>query len=117
MDNFEFKNFVREKLEILPFVEWDRYCEWSADGDKYVRVYGWVSRDDSHEDFVHLEFHRNDGEAYLLGTSSSKYSTKILHRIEDISNDSLEEEHVGCERIENLYPRLDNKIELEGGQN
>jgi hypothetical protein len=114
MDNKDFRKFIRRKLEKADFVEWDRYTEWNWEGDKVVRVYGWIDREDSHEDFVLLEFVRNDGDAKVLSTSSSDYSEELLHIIEDVDYEEMGEEHVECNRVEDLYPDIENKIELEG---
>lgn len=104
-----FQEFIEEKLELLDFVEWDRFTQWrEEDGPNVVRAFGWIDREDHYKDFVHLEFNADvDGyQVYFLGTSSSEYSKEINEILHDNS------EHVDCQRVEDQF-EVENAVELE----
>jgi len=107
-------DWVKEELEKLEFVQWDRFTHWTEPDQAVWRIYGWIDRKDSHEDFVHLEFiqnfdsEENSHDVYFLGTSSSEYSEKI--------HETLYGEvqgHVDCRRVENHAEGLENVIEID----
>ena len=74
------KDKIINVLKKLSFVKWDRYF-----GTKNLIFYGWIDREDSHKDFVSIEF--SEGEYVTHGTSSSEYSKKIAEILEKEHSD------------------------------
>lgn len=94
------KAWVEGKLRELSFVEWDRYYTWKQG----IVVYGWIDREDEHEDFVSVEFNTRSRIVVRFDTSSEEYSEKIA--------DVLDMNHSECFRVEDKFA-IDNKIELD----
>jgi len=99
--------WIRNNLQLLDFVDWDRFVEFETDGGRVTRVYGWIEREDNYKDFVHLEFIEESSEILFLGTSSEKYSEKIDEILFEESN------HVDCERVEKRFSKIKNKIQIQ----
>ena len=101
------REWVESALSDLPFVEWDRFTvvEWEEGGDQVVSAYGWIDREDSHEDFAMLILWPGDETIYTL-TSSDEYSEEISERLFGTSED-----HNECRRAENAFD-IPNVIEL-----
>jgi hypothetical protein len=105
----EHNEWIHSTLNQIDFVEWDRLTEFrNNDGNRVTRVFGWIDRPDRHEDFVHLEFAEAGKSVLFLGTSSKMYSQKIN---EIIHGESAE--HTDCQRVENRFHNLENKIEIQ----
>lgn len=86
-------DLMEEDMKSMHFVKWDRYVETS---DK-VDLFGWIKREDSHEDFVLLTYSKKEGNNWdtCFSTSSKEYSAEIA-RI-------LQSEHSDCKRVENDF--------------
>jgi len=101
------KEWVKKQLSKVTCTDWDRFTvgDW-GDGTVYLCLYGWIDRQDSYKDFVHLlVFPEN--EWLMFTTSSDKYT--------NIINKQLFDEPAGhndCKRIENHF-EIKNKIELD----
>ena len=99
---------VREDLEKLPFVRWDRF---NRDDEGDISIFGWIDREDGLKDYVEISYMKKDdnGEfTFLYGTSSAKYSAEI-GRLLGFA------EHNDCERVEHHFP-VANVIRLEKPQ-
>lgn len=97
--------FAESLLKKLPFVQWDRYVDAWKEMDHLV-FYGWIKRKDSYKDFVVIFVNKNSTYNWL--TSSAELSNKI-----SLLLGGTEDHHIGCERIEDLYPTLENVIKLK----
>lgn len=98
--------YILEQLAKLPFVRWDRFVHAGEYGKHF---YGWIEREDSHEDFVFVVFLPT---AMWYTTSSARYSKEISERLLGLLENSG---HEDCQRIENLpgAEKLSNVIRLE----
>ena len=108
------REWVEETLDLLPFVEWDRFTtgEWGGDSP-YVTVYGWLPREqDEYKDFVLLILWP-ETETVYFSTSSAEWTEEIYEALYD---DSLEN-HNDCQRVEDTFD-VDNAVKLvtDGGQ-
>jgi hypothetical protein len=90
----------------LSFVNWDRYDVNEEQG--LIGVYGWIPRQDLHEDFVFLQYyHKGEGLFSLsFATSSEKYTKKIFKILKGVG------EHNDCERVEKRF-NIPNMIKLK----
>lgn len=86
------RKWIKETLDKLSFVKWDRYIDLG----NYLEIYGWIDRDDDYKDFVLLEFNLKTKEGYCLATSSSKYSKEISKLLDE------EDEHIDCVSVKKL---------------
>ena len=87
--------WVKEQLDRLPYVKWDRFIFVQAYKPTVVRLFGWISREqDSYKDFVILELVPEHKDVYFLMTSSMKYTEDIAKR--------LGTEHKKCHSIDEL---------------
>lgn len=109
-------DWIETQLAKPEFVTWDRYVvqdnPWFADSNQFnVTVYGWIARDDAHEDFVTVRFHpEHEPRWFEYTTSSEKYTNefaRVWFDVEPAENDG----HAGCRRVEDVF-ELDNVIEL-----
>ena len=98
----ELKEIMKEDMEKLPFVIWDRFWE----RDNGATVFGWVDREDSYKDFVYMDYDYDSKTSKKnrintwdmgYGTSSARYS-KEIHRTLMCSDD-----HSDCQRVENHF--------------
>jgi transposase-like protein len=110
-DSVELRNrrWMEQKLRACRFVDWDRYTVGDWDGEQYVTVYGWIDRDDSHEDFAAVIFWPESEGVYNL-TSSAEHSeqlTELLHGETD--------GHSECRRVEDAF-NVENAVMTDGGQ-
>ena len=87
------KDWIEHNLRKLDFVQWDR-CTFFTNA---VGVFGWIKRDDKHEDFVWLMFLLKYHVIDPI-TSSKKYSRKI-HAV--VCGE--EAEHADCARVEDNF--------------
>lgn len=78
-------------LNLFPEVMWDRYIETHT-GHIF---YGWIKREDSHEDFMIVRFDAYGSPTEIL-TSSKKYSSDFASRL------GWREGHSDCDRVEDL---------------
>lgn len=99
---------LRNILSKLEYVQWDRYTELQNENlETIYRLYGWINRkNDKYKDFIVIEYNTDTKKYSLISTSSAKYSHQITKDL-DIQT------HTECKRIQDLYPQLDNKIEIE----
>lgn len=81
-------------MNALPFVTWDRFLRDNKNG--IVEVFGWIKREDTHEDFVLLHYETNGSEEWELrfSSSSAKYHSEIRKNLGCSGTDSV------CERVE-----------------
>lgn len=99
------RRWIAGKLRACRMVNWDRFTisDW---GDvTAISVYGWIGREDSHEDFVLVVFWPEE-EDLANWTSSAKYSeeiTEILHGDAD--------DHSPCHRVEDAF-NVSNQVTL-----
>lgn len=90
---------VEKVLKQFTFVMWDRFVKYGKD---HVCFYGWIARQDSHEDFLVVEY--NDGEWWWI-TSSAAFD-------KDIKAIFGETTGVPCQRIQYHY-EINNVIKLK----
>lgn len=100
------KGSIHGYLEVLSFVQWDR---WSGDSLDDCTIFGWIERNKPHsdgvsmyKDFVVIDF--ENGEPTLFRTSSATYSKKIA--------DILNFDHSDCKRVENNFD-IENVLKLK----
>ena len=105
--NIKNQEWVESRLELLDFVEWDRFTEGDWNGQQSLSVYGWIDRDDEYKDFVLMILWPESEEAYY-STSSEEYTTEICRRLFDHDPD---DEHNECIRVEDTFD-VPNAIEL-----
>lgn len=105
----ELKKLMEEDMVKLNFINWDRYYE---DGENSA-VFGWINREDSHEDFLLLKYVYNSPESKRkrkriyytdFSTSSAKHSEEIATILEFGS-------HNDCTRVEETFD-IPNVIKL-----
>lgn len=103
--NDSLKHLMEDDMKKLPFVEWDRFYEGKAGTD----LFGWIAREDTHEDFVVLSYKQSEkGEPYwdtTFSTSSEKYSKRIAELLDF-------EDHNNCKRVEHIFSSVANCIRL-----
>lgn len=99
-------------LNNLSFVKWDRFVN-NLVTDQSLSIYGWIDREDSKKDFVHLTYYTSKHPLYIgfgFTTSSSKYSKEISK----IINHGLDlGKHTKCQRVETYFPKVINVIHLK----
>lgn len=97
MDERMKKIWKLKTLQQLRFVQWDRHV-----GDAY---YGWIKREDLHEDFVILFFKDDRKIGYI--TSSPLHGKKIA-KLLNIESTQIQP----CKRIEDEFT-IKNVIHLK----
>lgn len=98
---------VKEDLEKLDFVQWDRYTE----SGNNLNLYGWIDREDAYKDFVLVTYEAlPETNEYRLSayTSSAKHSLAISEILFKNTNS-----HADCKRIEDVFD-IKNVIKLRG---
>lgn len=80
---------ILNTLNLFPEVSWDRYVET---GPGMTMFYGWIQREDAHEDFIILWFETH--VCTQMFTSSAKYTEEFSER--------LKFSHSGCKRVESI---------------
>lgn len=90
------KKKIERTLDSLPYVKWDRFCEFSRGEYSF---FGWIDREqDSYKDFVTADFDRNGDNLYYM-TSSAKYSLDLFKRLGDGTGHG----HRNCKRVEDFF--------------
>ena len=102
INNFEpIAESVGRILIRFPEVKWDRFS-----GQPYrFMVFGWIEREDDHEDFVSLLI--ENLEVTQIMTSSATYSRLFSERVG--------EQHSDCHRVEDVFKDV-NSIKLKKGK-
>jgi len=96
----EHKAWIETEIKKLPFVNWDRFVENNC----FIEIYGWINREDSHEDFVSLRFFKkNKGLEFI--SSSAKYDKQINEIL------GFKINSIPCQRVENNF-KIDNCVRL-----
>lgn len=93
--------YIESTLNSLPFVTWDRFVDFPEG----LEVYGWIEREDAHEDFISIYFFTNGYVEY--STSSAKYSLKICKILF-----KTEKGHTDCKRVEH-YLKVKKSVKLK----
>jgi len=100
--------WCQEILEDLEMVTWDRFVVGADPArGQVIRVYGWIDRPDSHEDFVLVRFYpETDNHRRGFTTSSATYSPQIAERLfgEHVENE--------CQRVER-HADIDNVVDCD----
>jgi hypothetical protein len=100
------KKFIEETLKMFPLIQWDRYHLdfWKNTFD----VFGWIKREDTHEDFVFLFFKLRWFRKPKLITSvssSAKHGGDIIRKLEGVDH------VIDCQRVEHTF-NIKNMIKL-----
>ena len=91
---------LKEILEKLYFVNWDRYTQFT---DSSLAIYGWITREkDSYKDFLFIEWDGNEVVSFL---TSSKERDEEINNLLGFSGGSR------CVRVESLVD-ITNSIKL-----
>jgi hypothetical protein len=91
--NIALKLCAEEQMNLFPEVAWDRYTE-SENG---LTLYGWIGREDSHEDFMVILIKLAGRSLHIrFITSSARYSKEFSRR-------SGGTHHIPCKRIEGVF--------------
>ena len=94
-------------LKKLDFVRWDRYIKTVENGQKLLKLYGWIDREkDKYKDFIVLDYFPQK-RSFKSITSSSRMTDQI--------NNILypgREGHVKCLRVEKDF-NIPNAIKLK----
>lgn len=101
------EDIMKEDMEKMPFVNWDRFIVFPEEGK--IDLYGWIKREDTHEDFVILTYENEEGNKWktAYSTSSKKYDKEIFKILECEG-----EEPNKCERVENFF-NIKNCVRLK----
>lgn len=108
VEEIENRRWIASKLRACHFVEWDRFTVGEWGGEQAVTIYGWIEREDEHEDFAVVIFWPESETLYNL-TSSARYTeefTEVLH------GDS--HGHNQCRRVEDKF-NVENAVMTDGG--
>jgi len=108
----ENRQWVEDTLERVQMVDWDRFVTGlHPKSGRYIKVYGWIDRDDEYKDFCIVTFQPDTSEN-LIGytTSSDEHTDKIYRSLFDVEPDG----HNDCPRVEN-YLDVSNSVELAAG--
>jgi len=105
----EDRRWIEGNLRKCRFVDWDRFTvayqsDWPG---PVVTVYGWIEREDAHEDFVHLVFYTAEQNIDFT-TSSDEFS----ERIHEVLIDEPAREHNPCKRVERHF-NVQNAVVLD----
>ena len=90
-------DLMKEDMLSLPFVRWDRFIVNFT--ERSIDVYGWIKREDSHEDFVILTYEEQRDKVWTMrySTSSAQYDKEIFKSLK-CEGDAPNK----CERVEDL---------------
>lgn len=99
------RGIIEGVLNRFPEVRWDR----AAGGDAGGAAYGWIDREDEHQDFLVVMWEPDADGGLLVGmvTSSAEHSRDFNSRL-----GAAPEDHQDCERIEHELPGVTNAIRL-----
>jgi len=92
------EDLIKKDMELMGFVMWDRLT--INEKAKVIDVYGWIKREDSHEDFVLLEY-KQTKKINVWDTAYSTSSLKYTPEIHDILE--CQGKHNNCIRIEDKF--------------
>lgn len=105
------RNWISDILEAAEVVKWDRFIgPMGRGGEKVIDVYGWIEREDNHEDFVWVRFYLNT-VWFEYTTSSAEYSDYLAKTLHGADEDELEDNHISCQRVKNAF-NVENAIVL-----
>jgi len=105
----ENRQWVEDTLERVHMVEWDRFTVGNhPETGRYIKVYGWIDREDEYKDFCIIDF-QPETEENLIGytTSSDEHTNEIYRCLFDMEPD----DHNDCRRVENHFD-VSNSVEL-----
>lgn len=103
-------HWIEAKLELLDFVEWDRFTEYDhPERGRVVDVYGWIGREDEYKDFLTVTFDPDVQQIHTFTTSSDEYTEEITRLLYGEVNPDT---HVPCKRVEDRYD-VDNCVKLQ----
>jgi len=112
----EDKVLIKKDLVLLPFVQFDRMVECNSKGKYrgYVLIYGWIKREDLHEDYVELRYIKFLGKENRRGFLELQFSTSSAEYTKEINKILFEDNnHIGCQRVEEVFD-IENCIKLKG---
>ena len=90
-------DLMKEDMRKLSFVKWDRFIVNIK--DKKIDLYGWIKREDTHEDFVILTYEsKGEGWTISYSTSSKEFDNTIFKILQCDG-----EEPYKCERVEDFF--------------
>ena len=112
--NQETIKLITEKLNLLPFVKWDRYTD-AMEKDHSITIFGWIDRlNDCYKDFVALTYWADTHEIYRgfsFHTSSALHSEEISRLLN--GSDEVSERHIDCKRVENTFTKTRNTASIK----
>ncbi len=96
---------MRVDMKSLGFITWDRFIVDLE--EETVDLYGWIKREDKHEDFVVLNYKKiESGWTTSFSTSSKKHDKEIFKLLEGKGEPNR------CERVEDFFD-IGNMIKLK----
>ncbi len=105
------RDWISDTLEAADIVKWDRFVgPMERAGEEVIDVYGWIDRDDDHEDFVWVRFYL-DSVWSEYTTSSPEYTDYLAKTMHGADEEDLDENHRSCRRVEEAFD-VENAIEL-----
>jgi len=105
------REWISNTLEAADIVKWDRFVgPMERAGEEVIDVYGWIEREDSHEDFVWIRFYL-DSVWPEYQTSSAKYTDYLAKTIHGADEDDIDDNHLSCRRVKDAFD-VHNAIEL-----
>ncbi len=103
------RRWIERKLRACRMVDWDRFTVGDWGGEQAVNVYGWIDREDAHEDFVLVIFWPESEGLYHI-TSSAEYTEQLTEALHGESGG-----HNECNRVEHTF-NVSNAIATDGGE-
>jgi len=99
------KSLMEEDMKKLSFVNWDRFVV--NEERKILDLYGWIKREDSHEDFVLLEYKNTKDNLWdTTFSTSSEERTKDIFKLLECHGS-----HNDCQRVEDKFD-INNCIKI-----
>jgi len=98
---------MKKDMESLNFVNWDRFVVFEEKDNNKVELYGWIKREDTHEDFIILIYNPEKSKWITsFITSSKKYDKKIFEFLNGKGK------LFKCNRVEDSF-KIKNMIKLK----
>ena len=99
------KKEIKQILEKLDFVNWDRFIDVGNE----INFYGWIERKDTYRDFVVIAYAKDEKRFWYFITSSAKRHDEIAEVLGMIKDSKK------CKRVEDNFD-IKNCIKINNEQ-